>query len=130
MEERDALLFSDGSLTVFAEGRPMHLIKEEREDSDRNAPVHEWTKIVRVKFEVVEVISDPSEAVSTAADAEQALAELLPHIPDANNTANPGIAKWHDDYGDIIRAAATKYGREHFLAVMPDITAKSRRKKA
>jgi hypothetical protein len=77
MTTRDALLFSDGSLTVFAAGRPIHLIRNERQDSDRNAPPHEWTKIVRVRFAVAEILEDPG-AVTTVplSEVEQLRAEV------------------------------------------------------
>ena len=59
---RDALLFSDGSLTVFADGWPMEKIQAEGLDSDRNAPRSEWTKIVRVDIAVCEILLDPTIA--------------------------------------------------------------------
>lgn len=57
---RVALLFSDGSITVFAEEWPMDKIEKERADADRGAPREGWTKIARCDIEVVEVIFDPT----------------------------------------------------------------------
>ena len=58
---RDALLFSDGSLTIFAEGWPMEQIRQERADADKHEDrLHCLTKIVRVQYSIEEVVFDPA----------------------------------------------------------------------
>lgn len=57
---RDALLFSDGSLTVFAPGTSEAQIKREREDADRNAPRSEWTKVVCLVISDMKIVIDPA----------------------------------------------------------------------
>lgn len=61
METRDALLFSDGSLTLFAKGWPLEKIEAERQEVDKNEtdPAH-MTKVARVQFEVVEILFSPT----------------------------------------------------------------------
>jgi hypothetical protein len=61
MMERDGLLFSDGSITVFAEGWPMEKIEAERIEADKNTPIEDRTKIVRVLVEIDRIIFDPAE---------------------------------------------------------------------
>lgn len=63
-EERDALLFSDGSLTIFNKNRSMRMIHEERNQADINAKPEDLTKIVRVAFEIVGIIDDTSFPIS------------------------------------------------------------------
>jgi hypothetical protein len=73
---RDALLFSDGSMTVFAEGWSMEKIEAERVTADKNAPRSAWTRIARVNVEVVEVTYDPTVEVPVAmTEVEQLRAE-------------------------------------------------------
>lgn len=74
--EQNALLFSDGSLSVFAVGWPSRDIIDERERSDRNetCPEH-MTRIVRVRCNVISTIFEPKVSGLSAAQAEIARLE-------------------------------------------------------
>ena len=53
-------------------------------------------------------------AIETRDACAQALAEVLPHVEDANNTA-PAVATWHRKHRPAIEWAAKQYGRSHLL---------------
>ena len=61
LEKRTALLFSDGSLTVHAEGWPMEKAEAEREEADRGAARADLTKIARVTVAIEEILLDPTD---------------------------------------------------------------------
>jgi hypothetical protein len=73
---REALLFSDGSMTVFAPGTPMERIRSERAEGDRNEPRDKWTKILMISIEQHEIVYDPAaEEPAPMSEVEQLRAE-------------------------------------------------------
>lgn len=73
---RDALLFSDGSLTVFPEGWPMEKIRDECRATNAGVTKGaEMTKIVSASYEILGVIWDPSTDANQVSEIDRLKAE-------------------------------------------------------
>lgn len=65
--ERLAWLYSDGSLGVPDEGRSMAFMREQALDDDRRETVlSQFTRVVRIRLDVLETIEVPSLSLAAA----------------------------------------------------------------
>lgn len=78
---RDALLFSDGSIQVYAEGWPMAEIEGDRADADKGVTDRAtMTKIARLEITILETLFDPATAAPGAALCGGCKQECLPDL--------------------------------------------------
>ena len=57
MEERLALLFSDGSISILPEGTSAEAAKKEAEEHDFGDP-NPQTRVVGIRINIVEIVAD------------------------------------------------------------------------